>query len=485
MGTYQFDLAAALRLRELIGEYGALRRLENTTPQLRGQRFNQFIADVLACWGIGRVQVSVRGAGEIDVAFALDGTRFVLEAKWEAEPVGFGPIAKLSRRITQRLTGTRGVFLSMSGYTAGALGDATRGQQPDMLLLDRGHLEAMLSGLLSPADLFTELLDRASYSGNVHVPLADLLLPAERPDLPEFALGSEPDQGFPVVTDTAPGILARVVLHGTQPQATTVDGIALDPAGRLLLTLPSGVARIDLSTGDTEWAVPVPGCRGNPLPLPDGSVLVLRGPAVLRWRGSSTPEVAAGGFAGGTSLLPGPGGQPWVFDYKTAGWLGGGRAVTLTSLGPEPRLGDEERHTVDFRAGIWSAVWLSGRRFYLAGDGHFGVADLDKAAAVPIDDRLRSPHPDQRGSARVDHRTVVTASRHGTVYQIDVETGAAECLARLDMLALGCDMTAGHGRVSYILEHRGSPRAFIPIVVELTRTTARHAGPPPRHQESG
>lgn len=484
MGSYRFDLAAALRFRELIGEYGALRRLEGTTPQLRGQRFNQFIADVLACWGIGRVQVSVRGAGEIDVAFALDGTRFVLEAKWEAGPVDFGPIAKLSRRITQRLTGTRGVFLSMSGYTAGALGDAIRGQQPDMLLLDRGHLEAMLSGLLSPADLLTELLDWASYSGNVHVPLADLLLPAEKPELPEFVLGSEPDQGFPVVTDTAPGVLARVVLHGTRPLAATVDGVALDSAGRLLLTLPAGVARINLGTGVTEWAVPVPGCRGSALPLPDGSILVLRGPAVLRWRGD-TPEVAAGGFAGGTSLLPGPGGQAWVLDYKTAGWPGGDRAVTLTNLGPDPRLGDEERHTVDFRAGIWSAVWLSGHRFYLAGDGHFGVVDLDKTTAVPIDDRLRSPHPDQRGSARVDRRTVVTASRHGTVYQIDVETGATECLARLDMLALGCDMTAGPRGVSYVLEHRGSPRSFIPIVVELTRTAAPDAELPHSQAESG
>ena len=55
----------------------------------------------------------------------------------------------------------------MSGYTAGAIGDMLRGQQPDILLLDRSHLEAMLSGLFSPADLFTGLLDRASYGGEV------------------------------------------------------------------------------------------------------------------------------------------------------------------------------------------------------------------------------------------------------------------------------------------------------------------------------
>ena len=54
-------------------------------------------------------------------------------------------MAKLRGRITQRLAGTRGVLLSMSGYSDEALEGIVRGQQLDMLLLDRTHLEAMLS----------------------------------------------------------------------------------------------------------------------------------------------------------------------------------------------------------------------------------------------------------------------------------------------------------------------------------------------------
>jgi hypothetical protein len=60
-------------------------------------------------------------------------------------------MAKLRGRITQRLAGTRGVLLSMSGYSDEALEGIVRGQQLDVLLLDRTHLEAMLSGLLSPS----------------------------------------------------------------------------------------------------------------------------------------------------------------------------------------------------------------------------------------------------------------------------------------------------------------------------------------------
>ena len=178
MHRYNFDLPTTLRLRELIDEYGRMRRLEGMTPQQRGQRFNEFIAELLRCWGLDRVDASVRSVGEIDVTFAVNGTRFILEAKWEQGPVDYGPMAKLRGRITQRLAGTRGVLLSMSGYSDEALEGIVRGQQPDMLLLDRTHLEAMLSGLRSPADLFTELMDRASYvprrgPGAAHGPCGD------------------------------------------------------------------------------------------------------------------------------------------------------------------------------------------------------------------------------------------------------------------------------------------------------------------------
>lgn len=464
MHRYNFDLPTTLQLRALIDEYGRMRRLENMTPQRRGQRLNDFVAELLRCWGLDRVQANVRSVGEIDVAFAIDGTRFVLEAKWEQGPVSFDPIAKLSRRITQRLAGTRGVFLSMSGYTDEALADMLRGQQPDILLLDRTHLEAMLSGLLSPHDLFTELMDRASYRGDVYVQLTDLVVPNDTPSLPALALGSPLDHPVPVVIETAPGVQAEVVLHGVETCETVVDGVAVGPDGRLLLTMPAGIAQVDLGTGSVDWAVPIPGCRHNAVPRADGSVLVICGETVLRWDKDEL-QIVAGGFTGGTSLLRGPDDEAWVFDYKGAGWLKAGLAVTLTRLGTE--LGQEVRHTIDFQAGIWNAVWLSGRRFYLAGDGHFGVVDLDQTTTVSIDDRLRSPHPDQRGATRLDQRTVLTASRHGTVYRIDVESGQSTCVARLDMLALGCDMAASQHDSVYVLEHRSGPRAFIPIVVKL------------------
>ncbi|HEX5115954.1 MAG TPA: restriction endonuclease [Pseudonocardiaceae bacterium] len=449
MHQNDFDLPTTLRLRELIAEYGRMRRLDGLTPQRRGQLFNDLIGDLLKVWGVERVQTNVVGAGEIDVAFDLAGTRYLLEAKWEQNAVDYGPISKVSGRMSQRLAGTRGVILSMAGYTADALRDMLRGQQPDILLLDRTHFEAMLSGLLSPHDLFGALLDRAAYRGDILIPLVDLLVSADPPELSPFVLGDDGDQDFPVIAEITPGVKAEVVLHSPQPWAIPVDGLAITPgAQRLLLTAEPGLISVDPTTGDLDWTVPIAGCRSHALPQADGSLLVLCGETVLRWHDGEV-QIVAGGFTGGSSLLWGEDDEAWVFDFKTAGRMRAGRSVTLTRLGVE--LGQEDRHVIDFPANIWSAVWLSGRRFFLAGDGHFGIVDLDRAISVPIDDRFVSPHPGQVGAVRINEQTVVTASRHGTLYGIQVETGETVLLARFGRTLRSCDLTTTDGTSAYSL----------------------------------
>jgi hypothetical protein len=462
---YDIGLQTTLRLHTLIDEYGRMRRLEGMTPQQRGQRFNEFIADVLRCWGLDRVEADVRSVGEIDVTFAIDGTRFILEAKWGQDPLDFGPIAKLRGRMTQRLTGTCGVFLSMSGYSPEALEDMLKGRQPDMLLLDQTHLEGILSGLFSPSDLFTELLDRASYRGQLRVAITDLLVPKKAPPLPRLVFGNSEGDSGPAITEAAPGVHAEVVLHGTEPQKHIIDGIIVDTCRRLLLTMPTGVVRADLESGALGWAVPISQCRGDALDLPDGSILVTCGETILRWDGSEL-HIIAGGFTGKTCLLRGPRGEPWVFDYASSLHRPFETFVTLTRLGEG--LGEEERHPISFGDYIVSAVWLSQHRFFLAGLDRFGVVDLDVTTAVPLGGCLSSPHPAERGAIRTDEHTVMTATRQGTVHRIDVETGESTFMARLDRSPLSGDMAADNQGRAFVLQHRFGPRTFSPVVVALS-----------------
>ena len=55
----------------------------------------------------------------------------------------------------------------------------------------------------------------------------------------------------------------------------------------------------------------LPGCAGEPLVLPDGSVLAACGSPVVRVAASRL-EAVAGGFDGNGHLLAGPRGEPWA-----------------------------------------------------------------------------------------------------------------------------------------------------------------------------
>jgi Holliday junction resolvase-like predicted endonuclease len=161
------------RLEQLIAEYGRLRELSADEASSRGQRFNHFLAELLQSWGI-KASSSITSSGEIDVGFELEGQRFIVEAKWEQKRTDTGQIAKLQKRLRQRLGGTIGLFISMFGYTQDALNDLKEGEQLAVLCLSRDYVEAMLSEFIPPDELLSELVTKASLRGEAYVPLSSL-----------------------------------------------------------------------------------------------------------------------------------------------------------------------------------------------------------------------------------------------------------------------------------------------------------------------
>ena len=135
-----------VRLRELIREYGQL--LSMTNAQARGQQFNKFLADLFAVWGVEARpnQKGLGGRDETDVVLAIDNKFYVLEAKWESGKIDIEPVSKLETRLKVRPQGTGGILVSMSGFTQ-HVHDYNE-YQPEIMLLDKSHVEAMLAGLI-------------------------------------------------------------------------------------------------------------------------------------------------------------------------------------------------------------------------------------------------------------------------------------------------------------------------------------------------
>lgn len=162
------------KLQQLMEEYRHLQQLDGHSPQSRGRRFNEFITEILGAWGV-TATTPIRTSGEIDVAFTASGVRYILEAKWESKKTDTGHVAKLQKRVRQRLIGTFGILLSMSGYSDAALADVAHGERLEVLLLDSEHLEAMLDGRFSPELLLSLIHDRAAFYGEPYTPLPDIL----------------------------------------------------------------------------------------------------------------------------------------------------------------------------------------------------------------------------------------------------------------------------------------------------------------------
>lgn len=402
--------------RQLIAEYGRLQRLDGHTPQSRGRRFNEAIAQLLRSWGI-EATTSVRTTGEIDVAFALDGVRFVLEAKWEQGKADTGHIAKLQKRVRQRLAGTYGIFLSMSGYSSNALADVSDGERLEILLLDAGHWEAMLSGLMPPNELLGLIHDRAAFHGEPYTPLLDLMATVSR-EQPKVSFDPPSTMTSGVLASAAKGVAAKVVLSEIESNQL---GIACASNDRLLVTTADGILRVNLGHRSVELALPISHCHRNSLMLSDGSIVFTRRHGVGRFLAGQL-TVIGGGLAGNSCLLVNPDGSIWAFDNGTPA----GMTASVTKL--EERLGDQTWHEIDYPpASAFTSAWLSNSDLLTIGNSGFVVTSLRTGRQK----RYRAPQSNPMGLVHLGHGVILTAGDAVTVGQTDTTTGHYRELAQL------------------------------------------------------
>jgi hypothetical protein len=176
------------RYADLRGQAGGI------TESVRGMRFNALLADVLIRDGID-AEADRRGPhGEVDVAFSHDGSWYLLEAKWYADPITDEPLRRLRDMLTERRPGTIGILGSWSGFTDSARRRAESAH--DVILFDRPHLEALISGAASGPELIAAANRSISVFGHSETPLSVLLRPRRAAPTPSRC-GSAPRTASP------------------------------------------------------------------------------------------------------------------------------------------------------------------------------------------------------------------------------------------------------------------------------------------------
>lgn len=110
-----------------------LSKIEKLSPPRRGNEFQSLVfrAFELRLWS---PEESVRTSNEeIDVIIHKKLRFYLVECKWEREPIGTLPVSHLFEKLRMR-SGADGMFFSMSGFTKGAV-KAVEDRSSDKLLL--------------------------------------------------------------------------------------------------------------------------------------------------------------------------------------------------------------------------------------------------------------------------------------------------------------------------------------------------------------
>ena len=134
----------------------------------RGHSLEQFLSKLFALFDVDvRGPLSLRGE-QIDGAFSLDGTEFILEAKWQAKRADTADLASFAEKIGRRLDNTLGVFVSMSGFQPAAINLYSR-KRPVMFLMDGADLTTVIEGRIQLPELLRRKRQHAARTGDIHL----------------------------------------------------------------------------------------------------------------------------------------------------------------------------------------------------------------------------------------------------------------------------------------------------------------------------
>jgi hypothetical protein len=154
-------------------------RLENEVatlpPQKRGYAFEEFLDALFSLCGLSPRQ-SFRLTGEqIDGSFQLDRTTYLVEAKWQEDPIGNRDLQGFAGIVASKAAWTRGLFISYSGFSEDGLFAFERGPKP-IICLDGSDLRYIFMHGLSLAKVLLLKARHAAETGKVFVPVQELIV---------------------------------------------------------------------------------------------------------------------------------------------------------------------------------------------------------------------------------------------------------------------------------------------------------------------
>ena len=109
---------------------------------------------------------------QIDGSVTIEGTTYLIELKFTTNQSDAPDIDSFKNKVITKADNTMGIMLSMSGYSAVAVKEASRDKTP-LLLLDYKHLYMLLTGPLRFSDVVARVRRHSSQTGQAYLAVED------------------------------------------------------------------------------------------------------------------------------------------------------------------------------------------------------------------------------------------------------------------------------------------------------------------------
>lgn len=146
-------------------------------PRKRGYELETLVADLFAISGIHTEPPFTRNENreQIDGAFELDGSYYLVECKWTSRATPNTEISKFRDKITLSGNLTMGIFISVNGWTRNVVPLMKNNQSKRILLMDGSDIKAVLTEQISLRDLLNAKVRALNFRSEPFLGAAEII----------------------------------------------------------------------------------------------------------------------------------------------------------------------------------------------------------------------------------------------------------------------------------------------------------------------
>lgn len=143
-------------------------------PQERGFQFEKFLGELFEAYDLAP-RAAFRLVGEqIDGSLQFQGQTYLIEARWHAEQMGEAALLVFSGKVGGKAEWSRGLFISISGFTTDGLDGFARGKATNIICMDGLDLYHVMSGRLDLRMVIERKARAAAETNRAFIPVREV-----------------------------------------------------------------------------------------------------------------------------------------------------------------------------------------------------------------------------------------------------------------------------------------------------------------------